>query len=227
MHEFELLSRASGFLVKGAKGPGPHIVASAHVIHPFHYPQYYPREEYEWLYYLSEDHIKTAFEVRAVDGSVLLSKDLRKDVFRHPARDFAVLHFEDFEEVAEGLRELGRGPNLVELEVDETRLKGANTDFVGHFLVSGDNPQQIQVPQIVSGQVLGLTADRQAAFASTEILLEMGMCGGPVLDPQGSCVGATEGIVSKGGPEPLRGCAALIPARVISQFLVEVEKQWV
>ena len=37
------------------------------------------------------------------------------------------------------------------------------------------------------------------AFASTESVLEMGMCGGPVLNAAGKCVGATEGVVPETG----------------------------
>jgi len=81
-----------------------------------------------------------------------------------------------------------------------------------------------QLPTVVSGSVLGYTPHGQA-FASTESVLEMGMCGGPVLNAAGKCVGATEGVVPETGPEPLRLCAAVITAPTISMLLAHVEEE--
>jgi len=37
------------------------------------------------------------------------------------------------------------------------------------------------------------------AFAVTDSTLQMGMCGGPVLNARGLCIGATEGLVPADG----------------------------
>ena len=50
------------------------------------------------------------------------------------------------------------------------------------------------------------------------------MCGGPVLNASGKCVGATEGIVPETGPEPLRNCAAIITAGTVRTLLDDVDR---
>ena len=99
MDNYELLSRASGFLVRraspdgSAAGTGVHIVTSAHVVHPFAFPNYYPPEEHGWLRFVGEQHVMTKFEIRRrPEGEVVFSTELHEKVFRHATRDVCVLH---------------------------------------------------------------------------------------------------------------------------------------
>ena len=108
MDTFELLSRASGFLVPRTGGEGGvHIVTSAHVVHPFAFPNYYPPEEHAWLGCVGERHVMTKFEVREhTEGRVIVSIDLHDKVFRHESRDICVVHPQDQKEFLRALEGL-------------------------------------------------------------------------------------------------------------------------
>jgi hypothetical protein len=68
MDDYELLSRASCFLVAREgfeETGGVHIVTSAHVVHPFAFPNYYPLDQHAWLGFVGEEHVMTKFEIRS------------------------------------------------------------------------------------------------------------------------------------------------------------------
>jgi hypothetical protein len=225
----ELLSRASGFLVRRSPPAGQrdatgrqgrvHIVASGHVIHPFRYPNYYPRETHEWLHCLRERNVETRVEVRAPrTGALLLSHTLAAETFHHRTRDIAVLHAGSDDALLAALREWSRH-HVAELA--PSARPGARVGFVGHRLLEHGDEEQVQVPDEVAGEALGATP--MQAFFRTERTLVMGMCGGPVYDADGRCVGATEGIVPDTGPKALAGCAAVIGSEILGAFLDEIE----
>lgn len=93
---------------------------------------------------------------------------------------------------------------------------GAATQFVDSGSVDEDGCASVaelqlpsrQSPCIVPGRVL-VRLPRQV-FARTASVLEMGMCGGPVVDRDGACVGFTEGIV----PANARGVSAAALAAI-------------
>ena len=202
MDTFELLSRASGFLVPRAGGEGGvHIVTSAHVVHPFAFPNYYPPAEHAWLGFVGERHVMTKFEIRErTEGRVIVSIDLHDKVFRHESRDICVVHPHDQKEFLRALEGLEGGSrlHLLELEEDAAAREKGEVMFVGHQIIQASGALQDQLPTVVPGAVLGCTPNGQA-FASTESTLQMGMCGGPVMNARGRCIGATEGIVPDTG----------------------------
>lgn len=67
-------------------------------------------------------------------------------------------------------------------------------------------------------------------FAKTEEVLEMGMCGGPVLNYAGEVVGMIEGIVPDtyaeldGAVPDLPGCAAFIEFDELQAFVNDIER---
>jgi hypothetical protein len=229
MDNFELLSRASSFLVRREGQFGVHIVTSAHVVHPFAFPNYYPPDQHAWLRFVNERHVITKFEVRERDGGqILFSTDLHDKVYRHETRDICVLHPEDQAGFAQALAEFegGTREHILELE-DESAVKEwvdgkAGVMFVGHEIIEASGELQEQLPCVVPGSLLGQTPQGQI-FASTERTLKMGMCGGPVLAGGGKCIGATEGIVPETGPEPLRLCAAVISAGTVRELLRDID----
>lgn len=116
--------------------------------------------------------------------------------------------------------------------------------FDGHVVhpsqTVGDD--EVLVPQRVHGSVLGRSA--RQVFARTSVTLEMGMCGGPVMDAStpNSCFGIVEGIVESDGirasgaaaeqesiqqkAQALLGSAAVfVEAAEIADFLRVVEHQ--
>jgi hypothetical protein len=89
--------------------------------------------------------------------------------------------------------------------------------IAGHFREESD-PEQGHVPDYIKGS---LTARGGGyTFCTTERELKMGMCGGPVLDTNGNCVGVVEAIVSSEGP--MKGQAVIIEKDVVEEFLGEV-----
>lgn len=64
----------------------------------------------------------------------------------------------------------------------------------------------------------GLTVEIEQLFGNTEILLEMGMCGGPVLNKHEQCIGIVEGIVSTPN-HPLQNHAAIVESQQIVEWL--------
>ena len=239
MDDYELLSRASCFLVeRPGRGAGQepgniHIVTSAHVVHPFAFPNYYPPTQHAWLRFVAEQHVMTKFEIRArSDGAVMFSVALHERVFRHDTRDICVLHPTDPPGFLQALSAVVAGgdggarpslPHLLTLEDDAAARENTPVMFVGHQIIEDSGPLQEQLPSVVPGRVLGCTPHGQA-FAATESTLQMGMCGGPVLNASGKCVGATEGIVPETGPEPLRNCAAIITAGTVRTLLDDVDR---
>ena len=122
MDNFELLSRASGFLVRMRNRSGVHIVTSAHVVHPFAFPGYYPLEEHAWLRFVNEDHVQTKFEIREREGGrVVFCRNLRDKVYRHDTRDVCVVHPEDPAEFLQAIAEFDKGTreHILELEDDQ------------------------------------------------------------------------------------------------------------
>lgn len=230
MDDFELLSRASGFLIarQDCKEEAVHIVSSAHVVHPFAFPNYYPVEEHAWLKFVNENNVLTKFEIRErTGGEVIFSMDLHEKVFRHDTRDVCVLHPENQQEFLKALRDIPghtTREHILQLENDEAAREKSDVMFVGHQIIEASGALQEQLPTVVGGRVLGCTPHGQA-FASTDSTLQMGMCGGPVLNASGLCIGATEGLVPATGPEPLRLCAAVITADTVGALLADVESQ--
>lgn len=106
--------------------------------------------------------------------------------------------------------------------------------FHGHVLVprvddeTGDDTS-LQLPSTASGSFH--VSNGPQTFCSTSRILEMGMCGGPVIDDaSGECVGVVEGIVpgDLGDDHPaasVRGDAAIVVANIVHEFVEQVAKQ--
>jgi len=240
---WELLSRASAFLLplpesplSGTGGSRVVVVTSAHIVHPFKFPKYYPESEHPWLHLLTPDHVRTKFEVRDSRGALLSALPLRKQVWAHPTLDVALALPKSGEELLRHISAAGREPHVTSLALkplpllqDQNHLP-IHTHFVGHTLLP-ETEEQDQVPTVMSGILLGGTGDGRA-FARTwdpsspnePRALEMGMCGGPVLDKAGECVGCVEGVVSS-GPPMLQGSAVIITADRIHSFVQETEPE--
>eukprot|EP00960_Hanusia_phi_P001094 30007-Hanusia_phi.AAC.3 len=113
MQEFEFLSRASGFIVK-SRGPREdqknksvlRIMASAHVIFPFMFPNYYPVEQYDWLHEIRREHIQARLEIRKPDGGLTFSTVLSNSFKMHPTRDLAALRAQDDDELISQLKSI-------------------------------------------------------------------------------------------------------------------------
>jgi hypothetical protein len=84
-------------------------------------------------------------------------------------------------------------------------------------LVDREKDSSLQVPAEVKGSLSHISHSLDGtcvvqAFAATESLLVMGMCGGPVIGAQHQCVGVLEGIVPGGESIPNQGTLSRTPA---------------
>jgi hypothetical protein len=109
--------------------------------------------------------------------------------------------------------------------------------FAGNLVQNcGKEGEEVQIPHSAEGTVHVATSTKM--FVRTEKQLPMGMCGGPVIDSRGYCVGMTEGVVNAPrdveGQAPssdeftmlstLTGNAACITSSELARFMDEVER---
>lgn len=202
MIDFEILNRASAFLVRAsgtgsrsakvsfrefsqrAPFPAPkvHLVTASHVVAPWRWPKYYPEE---WLQQVCEKHALYTAELRHADGTFATQSELKPISYHHATRDLAALHFENEDEVLELLDEVG--VDVLQLLPAHLHLPqvGQQLEFHGHEVRSQGPPSgqdadsRTSVPSICRGVLQGRTA--RQVFARTVPVLEQGMCGGPVL----------------------------------------------
>jgi hypothetical protein len=250
MTDYEVLSRASAFAVTSSSRAQPrlHIVASQHVTHPFRYGRYYPAERYPFVHALSEDHVRCTLESRRPSGETERQLRLRRRMRTHPDRDLALGQL--LESDAPQFEGLGLEPLVLD---DRPLREGEPLAFVGHVVredassaaaaaAGGAASTEGQPrPHSVAGTFVARSPAHQC-FARTEELLEIGMCGGPVLDEAGRCVGVIEGVV----PQPataaeldgrrqadesprertarlLGGCAVFIGAEEVARLVAAAE----
>ena len=137
MKEFEILSRASAFVVKANSSlfkypygngknnttreiskdgennrgkffqPEYHILTASHVVSPWRWPKYYPDE---WLQYVSEKHTHYTVELRDESGVFITQSECVPVSYHHKNRDLAVLHLENEAENIAMLHDLGFNP---------------------------------------------------------------------------------------------------------------------
>ena len=95
MTEFEILCRASAFLVRSKNPKYPakfHLLTASHVVAPWRFPKYYPDE---WLRYVNQNHTQYTLEIRDDHGVMLGTASILGNTLHHCTRDLAVLHLED------------------------------------------------------------------------------------------------------------------------------------
>ncbi|KAL9647415.1 hypothetical protein ABK040_006778 [Willaertia magna] len=226
MMEFEVLSRSSATLIKGSNNK-VHVLTSAHVTHPFIWRRYYPGEQYDWLEFVKEEHVKCKLDIRdPKTGIPTATFKLKNRMFLPDDTnlDISLLHLESMNDLKD-LENYG----IVPLELKETDLQGEeNVEFFGHR-AEGD---ELLLPQSIKGKIKGFADNKllgiERVFAKTDIPCQQGMCGGPCLDQENpnTCVGVLEGIVNPTSSlEQLRNHAAVIPTHRILQFIRKVEQE--
>jgi len=105
--------------------------------------------------------------------------------------------------------------------------------FAGNLVKNcGEEDNEVQIPYSAEGTMHMRSSSK--LFVKTVEQLPMGMCGGPVINKQGYCIGMTEGVVNpirniENHPERARllslsGCAACISAADLVAFINEVEE---
>lgn len=125
MKEFEILNRASAFIVP-AKCPTYrknmfkyHIVTVSHAVAPWRWPKYYAEE---WLKGVNESHCHYTIELRREDGMFMTQDNLIPHTFHHPFRDLSVLHIDDedsFSETIEVILQTNPVQNLFSVDAED------------------------------------------------------------------------------------------------------------
>ena len=231
------------------------VVTSLHVVRPFLFPRYYPEE---WLQFIRPENIELTLEFRNNDSGKLEQEfKMLPQIVAHPTRDVALM-FVDLNAltgVPQDLQHVGKDGDVLDsvqkinILESSTRLHefshhdtaGQNLFFGGHLLNTEPHEEDCcPQPAIISGNVVGAVPSQQLVLAETEHILQQGMCGGPVLDKDGLCVGMVEGVVQnvgqgqgeaagvvdgvEGGLKD--GMAAILPASVIEEVvLAALEKR--
>ncbi len=219
MKGLELLNRATAFPVslssrKQSNQFGVGFVTSGHVVAPWLFPKYH-NEAMEWLQYVNEEHCTYLL---IMDGGA--KKIVVQDVRLHKSSDIALLVPEDANMILDKqkvkLRENGLQDDEActiagyQVEVDDNREEGSRNEDT-----------RPQLPFVVSGACSARTPYQ--TFVITPESLNYGMCGSPVWDDSGLCVGMIEGIVPPGAPgefKMLQGHACLIDSPEIEVCVV-------
>ncbi len=219
MKGLELLNRATAFPVsltsrKQSNQFGVGFVTSGHVVAPWLFPKYH-NEAMEWLQYVHEEHCTYSL---IMDGGA--KKIVVQDIRLHKSSDIALLVPEDAyvmpDEQEVKLRENGLQDDEActiagyQVEVDDDREEGSRNE-----------DECLQLPFLVSGACSARTPHQ--TFVITPESLNYGMCGSPVWDDSGLCVGMIEGIVPPGAPgefKMLQGHACLIDSPEIEVCVV-------
>ncbi|GMI28807.1 hypothetical protein TrCOL_g2191 [Triparma columacea] len=210
MSSYEVLSRSSCFPItlppSSPSTPSSTVlITTQHVVAPQNYPQYYPDA---WISHVQPRHIRCYAEVRNECGDILHKCELQ-DPLHHPTLDLTVLSIGEG-----GLGKWGGVYDLCE------GLRGMSVTCHGHTLVDDDgsdvdvvvgDDSRVPLPLSVPGRLLVSTAKQN--FASTDAVLTVGMCGGPIVsDITGGVVGMVEGVVPEGASpgDELIGAAAYV-----------------
>jgi len=210
------------------------IVTSLHVVRPFLFPRYYPEE---WLQFVRPENIRVTLEFRDNEtGELKHEFPLLPKVFAHPTRDVALL-FADLDAISEAKEQdidvVGAVERIAYLEdavdkhqlVDVDNTIGKKLVCCGHFLNENPDSESCKPqPGIVVGEVAHTLDDPDMILAGTELILQAGMCGGPVVDEEGNCVGMVEGVVQNAPADGQfkDGLAALLPSRTIRELAIQV-----
>ncbi len=215
----ELLNRATAFPVsltsrKQNNQRGVGFVTSGHVVAPWLFPKYH-NEAMEWLQYVNEDHC--TYSLIMDEGA---KKIVVQDVRLHKSSDMALLVPEDASLI----------PTHETLKLRENGLQDDEACTIAGYQVEGDDNREEgcrnedkrpQLPFVVSGACSAKTPYQM--FVITPEPLNYGMCGSPVWDDSGLCVGMVEGIVPPGAPgefKMLQGHACLIDSPEIEVCVV-------
>lgn len=209
-----MLAQGSGFATRGVNGA--FALVSGHVAAPHRWRRLFGNVEF--LGAVRDAHCETRLHTRKADGDVdkhIESAALQAG-FAHSALDVAAFALRDV-------------PYTLKLRGAPLE-NGEELCVAGHVLHGVDGADGV-VPTTVHGRYV--TRDGARGFAQTDSPCELGMCGGPVIDRHGECVGILEGVVPRVAENAvpnsdmhakIAGCAAFIGAQELRLFLLDVEK---
>jgi hypothetical protein len=202
-----------------------HVLAPAHVTHPWKYRQdFYAGEEHAWLDCVHEEAVRVVLTVREeVTGRIIASVPLQ-DPLVHPNADLSVYGMGEAESA-----HLATLESLVlPLELVPKVEEGMVTVLVGNDKVE-ESLEPCWLNGVVEGVAPGPTSDSEHVVVQTgRSLSVMGMCGGPaVVHPSPESGPMAAGLIfARVDSGPLKGRTMLVSSGTIQNFLATVvEKQ--
>jgi hypothetical protein len=214
--------------VEGPRTGAKIALCSAHVSAPHRFRRYFPED---WLSFVRDEHVRCLLEARSVDGRDVISSEPSvplTETFRHGGLDLAAFVVrtsttdKDFPTIA--------------VATGTVDCVGSDVSVHGHTLAgdagSGD---EAVTPHLVRGRIALIDGESRGFLDTCDEETVMGMCGGPVLDSAGECIGLLEGLVPHLGAndKPLSsyhakigGCSVYIRARELLPFIADVETEW-
>mmetsp|Transcript_28560 Transcript_28560/g.37391 ORF Transcript_28560/g.37391 Transcript_28560/m.37391 type:complete len:288 (+) Transcript_28560:301-1164(+) len=265
MKEYEILSRGTCFYIskrlkEKEKADTTYqtnrlFLTCAHIVAPWKWPNYYPEE---WLQFVNESHVKYTMDFHKPEiGTTRIVFD---NVELHPTRDLAILSVDGNDELTSTLASICKthdqpflDPVTLMKDKEAINSKVSVMGYEVKDLESLDNSDLQDLPQLNDDQINGkeMEDNRLQVPFMTEGLLKCrigsqtfveprhpvndGVCGGPVVNTEGKCIGMIEGsvpITSKQQnvncppsnllQKQVEGNAAVIDADVISAFVKDV-----
>lgn len=216
METFDIMSRASVVPVhvgqqplKNVLAPKTIIFTSQHVTHPMRWENCYPRDQYPWLEFVHDHHMKYQLEVRDSDNGKLYRHFPVSIMDIHPVRDMSLLRIDNEQSFFDYLESEDYKRYMV-TEVDDLLLdlyphqvhEDQYVQFKGFELAGSDDEKSMEdtlddatsedsmgetdqenlLPKLVHGHVNMIDIGKHRVFARTaNEPVSMGMCGGPVL----------------------------------------------
>lgn len=216
---------------KGKYHPRLHFVSTTHVTHPFLFPKYYPKPQYDWVHKLTSSDVWATAQLLEAGTGKLLHEITLGQPYIHPTLDMVVLHPEQelkIDAFQELVKSHGLKVDVLKLYPDVPGL-GQHVCYHGHNV---DTSINVGYPIDLMGMLVWCNPQRLYASVDNPPF-PMGVCGGPVVLQQDfqQCVGMVEASVAplKKGEEDnelkvfLQDKAVIIPSIVISKFLQEVD----
>ncbi|GAM21703.1 hypothetical protein SAMD00019534_048780 [Acytostelium subglobosum LB1] len=196
VQDYVVLSRGTAFLVKtpGASQNRPiYGISSAHITHPFNFPQLYKDPSQQWIFALDESNIRVQLEYRDNNtGRILHSVHLDKPFHLHSTLDLVCfpLSLDDFTR-----KGLPYNASILELTDNNNNNNDSQHNQIGKLfgyqLV--DEKADIMRPLETEYQLNVVESNRH--FVSTVNPSPMGVCGGPAINSNNEVVGMIEGLV--------------------------------
>jgi Trypsin-like peptidase domain len=166
-----------------------------------------------------------------VDGLDVISSEPTvplTETFRHGGLDLAAFVIRT--------STIDRDFPTIPVATEATDCDGSDVSVHGHTL-AGDAGSGVEavIPHWVRGRI-ALTDGESRGFLDTgDEETVMGMCGGPVMNSSGECIGLLEGLVPHLGVNDkllssfhakIGGCSVYIRARELLPFIADVETEW-
>jgi hypothetical protein len=218
MMQYEILSRGSAFLTPWrSDATRLHVVAPAHVTHPWKFRHFaaLAGPELDWLDAVREEAVRVVLSVREPgSGRVLAQVRLQPGGKLHPdGVDLAVFGLVDEEAQLGALEAAGLG--ALPLQLAEAGEDGGSAVLVGHEL----RGEEALLPCALNGELAGRDGG-VAAVRTLGAVSQMGLCGGPALQPGPDGARACGMVFARvDAPGPLRDHTLLVTAAAINDFL--------